>query len=86
MEFSTWGSGPKTLLFLPGGPGSAIPEGRLPQLSRRWFVPFVEAGYAVWLVTRRRNMPVGHTIEDMADDYAHVISEESGGRVDLVLG
>lgn len=86
MEFSTWGSGSKTLLFLPGGPGSAIPKGRLSQMSRRWFVPFVEAGYAIWLVTRRRSMPDGHTIEDMANDYAQVISEEFAGRVDLVLG
>ena len=46
-------------------------------MSRRWFDPFVEAGYAIWYVTRRRNMPTGHSIEDMADDYAHVISEDS---------
>jgi len=86
MEFLTWGSGPKTLLFMPGGPGSAIPNGVLSQMSRRWFEPFVDAGYAIWHVTRRRNMPDGHSIEDMADDYAHVISEEFGGRVDLVVG
>jgi pimeloyl-ACP methyl ester carboxylesterase len=55
-------------------------------VSRRWFEPFVEAGYAPWLVTRRRNMPAGHTIADMADDYAQVIADELGGRVDLVVG
>ena len=55
-------------------------------MSRRWFDPFVEAGYAIWHVTRRRNMPQGHTVEDMADDYAHLIAEEFGGRVDLVVG
>jgi pimeloyl-ACP methyl ester carboxylesterase len=31
-------------------------------------------------------MPEGHSIEDMADDYAQLISEELGGRVDLVVG
>jgi len=86
MDFLTWGSGPKALLFIPGGPGSAIPKGMMSQMSRRWFGPFVEAGYAIWLVTRRRNMPTGHTVADMADDYAHVISEDLGGRVDLVVG
>lgn len=86
MEFLTWGSGPKTLLFLPGGPGSAIPTGMTARISRRWFEPFVEAGYAIWFVTRRRNMPAGHTVKDMADDYAQAISEELGERVDLVVG
>ncbi len=87
MDFRTWGGGgPKTLLFLPGGPGSAIPEGISFRMSRRWFDPFVEAGYAIWHVTRRRNMPAGHSMEDMADDYAGLIHEEFGGRVDLVVG
>ena len=86
MEFLTWGAGPKTLLFMPGGPGSSIPKGMTARMSRRWFAPFVEAGYAIWFVTRRRNMPTGHTVADMADDYARVISEGLGGRVDLVVG
>ena len=86
MDFLTWGSGPRTLLFIPGGPGSSIPTGMMSKVSRRWFDPFLEAGYAIWSVTRRRNMPAGHSVEDMADDYAQVISEELGGRVDLVVG
>jgi pimeloyl-ACP methyl ester carboxylesterase len=56
------------------------------RMSRRWFDPFVEAGYAIWFVTRRRNMPAGHSIEEMAEDYARLIAEEFGGRVDLVVG
>ena len=86
MDFSTWGGGPRTLLFLPGGPGSAIPTGLFARMSRQWFAPFVEAGYAIWFVTRRRDMARGHTVEDMADDYALLIAEEFGGRVDLVVG
>lgn len=86
MEFLTWGPGPKTLLFIPGGPGSSLPQGLMARMSRRWFDPFVQAGYAVWFVTRRRNMPAGHTVAGMADDYADVISEDLGGRVDVVVG
>lgn len=86
MEFLTWGAGPMTLLFIPGGPGSSVPNGMTARMSRRWFGPFVEAGYAIWFVTRRRNMPPGHTVADMADDYAHAITEDLGGRVDLVVG
>jgi pimeloyl-ACP methyl ester carboxylesterase len=86
MDFLTWGDGPRTLLFMPGGPGSAVPRGAMARMTRRWFAPFVEAGYAVWYVTRRRGMPEGHRVEDMAADYAYVIAEELGGRVDLVVG
>ncbi len=86
MDFQTWGGGEKSLLFIPGGPGSSVPSGMSGRMSRRWFEPFVAAGYALWLVTRRRSMPPGHTVADMADDYAQVIADELGGRVDLVVG
>ncbi len=89
MEYLTWGSGPKTMLFLQGGPGSAIPGGIGLWMARRLVAPYVKAGYAVWAVTRRRHMPPGHTIADMADDVAGVIAGviagEFGGRVDLLV-
>jgi pimeloyl-ACP methyl ester carboxylesterase len=31
-------------------------------------------------------MPKGHTIADMADDYAGLVADELGGKVDLVVG
>lgn len=86
MEYVTWGRGPKTMLFIQGGPGSVVPRGMVLRMHRRRFAPYVGAGYAVWFVTRRRNMPAGHSIADMADDYAQVISEKFSGRVDLVVG
>ncbi len=85
-EYETWGAGPKVLLYLPGGPGSSIPTGLGGWMSRRWFEPFVDAGYAVHVVTRRRGMPRGHGVTDMADDVAELISHELGGRADLVVG
>lgn len=85
MDYLVWGSGPRTMLFLPGGPGSSV-GGRLFTWSRgRFFAPYVEAGYAVWLVTRRRGMPLTHTLAGIADDHAAFIREEIGGRVDLVV-
>jgi len=86
MECQTWGAGPRTLLFIPGGPGSGLPRGMSGRMARRWFDPFVEAGYAVHYVTRCRGMPAGHSVADIADDYAHAIREDLGGRVDLVVG
>ncbi|MHA3835177.1 alpha/beta fold hydrolase [Terrabacter sp. AAH1] len=86
MDFASWGSGPRSLLFLPGGPGSSVPRGLWARMAFRWFEPFVDAGYTIWYVTRPRHLPAGHTVADMADDLAAVIVDELGGRVDLVVG
>ncbi|MCD2444157.1 alpha/beta hydrolase [Agromyces sp. SYSU K20354] len=87
MEYTVLGHGRKTILFIPGGPGSEIPTGGL---ARRGILaqlqPYAEAGYTVWQVCRRRNMPEGHTVADMADDYARFIRDELGGHVDIVIG
>jgi pimeloyl-ACP methyl ester carboxylesterase len=85
MEYVTWGRGVKSLLFVQGGPGSSVPRGLLGTLFRREFDAYLKAGYAVWIVTRRRNMPPSHTVADMAEDYARLIAEEFSGRVDLVV-
>ncbi len=86
MEYLTWGSGPKTLLYIQGGPGSVIPKGGMMlRMFRRILDPYAKAGYAVWIVTRRRHMSAGHTIAGMADDYAQLIRQEFGGRADLVV-
>ena len=86
MPYLRWGSGVKSLLFLQGGPGSAPPSPREFRLMGRMFRPYVDAGYAVWIVSRRRHMRAGYTVSDMADDFAEVIRDELGGRVDVVYG
>lgn len=86
MEYLTWGNGPRTLLFILGGPGSFVPTGTMARMLVRQSRAYVAAGFTVWIVTRRRDMPAGHGIADMADDYAQVIAEQLGGRVDLVVG
>ncbi len=86
MEYLTLGTGPKTLLFIQGGPGSVVPKGMWLRMVRQRLDPYAMAGYTIWGVTRRRHMPAGHTIADMAGDYAQVINQEFGGRVDLVVG
>lgn len=86
MEYARWGDGPKTLVWIPGGPGSEVPRGPMAAMFGSKFRAFVEAGYTVWFVTRKRNMPTGHSVEDMAADYASLITDQFGGRVDTVLG
>jgi pimeloyl-ACP methyl ester carboxylesterase len=86
MEYVMAGEGPRTVLIIPGGPGSGLPTGLLgPMMTVDW-KHYLGAGYRVCFVTRPRNMPVGHSISDMAADHAGFIREELGGRVDLVVG
>ena len=80
------------------GHGSEVtsPRTRRPRRLRpRWYqslddaspIPsLVEDGYTIWYVMRRQGMPQGHSIADMADDFAEFIETELGGRVDAVLG
>ena len=86
MEYVVVGDGPRTLLSIPGGPGSDLPTGALARVLDAQSRPYLEAGYTVWSVTRPRNMPVGHTVADMAADHARFIREELGGTVDVVVG
>jgi pimeloyl-ACP methyl ester carboxylesterase len=81
MTYARFGDGPKTLLWL-----SAATRGPMLAMMARAVRPFVADSYSVWLVSGRPNMPTGHTLLDMADDYAALVDEEFGGRVDLVIG
>ena len=85
MGYARLGTGPKTLLWL-GGPFLGAPAGPLLALMTFTLRPFIAAGYSVWIVSQRPNMAVGYTIADIAEDYAQVIAEEFGGKVDLVVG
>ncbi|HEU4545535.1 MAG TPA: alpha/beta hydrolase [Microlunatus sp.] len=86
MEYLALGDGPRVALFLPGGPGSTVPEGFWLRSTQRRFRPYLDAGYTVWILTRRRHMPADHSVGDMADDCAALIGDEFADRVELVVG
>lgn len=87
MAYARLGTGPRTALWIRGGPGNVVPVGQLFLASSASILrPFLDRGYTMWVVTRRRNMPEGYTIEDMAEDYASLIGDEFSGKVELVIG
>jgi pimeloyl-ACP methyl ester carboxylesterase len=86
MAYVRLGDGHKSLLYIPGGPGNDLPEGTPLRMLQPMLRPLTEDGFTIWMVTRPRNMPAGHSIEDMADDYAALVRDEFGGRVDAVIG
>jgi len=71
MAYVRWGDGPRTMLVIPGGPGNDQPSGRqVRMMMGRSLRPLLENGYSLWTVARRRGMPQGHTVEDMAQYLA----------------
>jgi pimeloyl-ACP methyl ester carboxylesterase len=86
MAYSHVGTGSKTAIVIPGGPGNSAPSARMMRATASWYRLFTDAGYTVWNVTRKRGMPRGHGMPEIADDYAELIEAEFGGRVDLVVG
>lgn len=84
VAYEAIGSGPRTVLFLPGGPG-VFPFLRT-RVARTLLSPLAAQGLTVWRLERRRGMPPGHTVADMADDVAHVIDEGFDGHVHAVVG
>ncbi len=45
---------------------------------------FLYDAYTLYAVTRRRGLPAGYTMRDMANDYADAIRAEFGGPVDVL--
>lgn len=87
MPCAVLGEGPRTMLVIPGGPGSAIPDGPLARLTAaRGLQDYLDGGFTIWTVARRRGMPERHTMADIAADHAQFVREEMGGHVDVVLG
>jgi pimeloyl-ACP methyl ester carboxylesterase len=86
MAYARWGNGPRTLLVIPGGPGNTVPAGTFLSRHLRAARPLVEAGYTAFVVTRKRGMPQGYTIADIAEDHGQLIAAEFDGRVEAAPG
>ncbi|NIB42438.1 alpha/beta hydrolase [Pseudomaricurvus alkylphenolicus] len=87
MAWAAMGDGDKVAVMIPGGPGNPHPgEGMGAKALFKPYRELMAAGYKVICIARKRNMPQGYSIEQMAKDYAEVIATELGGQVDLVVG
>lgn len=85
IPYLRFGSGPRTMLFLAGGPGNLVPSGFGASGFTRGMTAFADE-YTIYLVTRKSDLPQGYTTKDMSDDYAELVRDEFAGHVDLVIG
>lgn len=75
------GPGPP-LVFFPGI-NDALQELRSRRRFIAWFCARFAPGRTVYWIGRRRGMPLGHSIRNMADDYAEVLCRGIG-RTDVL--
>jgi len=87
MAWSAIGDGKSVALLIPGGPGNFPPDvGRRGKLALGPIRCLLDHAYRICTVTRKRNLPADHSVEDMASDYATMIDREFGGSVNLIIG
>lgn len=74
------GSGPETLVVLPGF-GDAMFQGRYPPgsawVAQPYFAPYLD-DFTVYLLSRPRGLPEGYRIRDAAANHARVLDAELG--------
>jgi pimeloyl-ACP methyl ester carboxylesterase len=80
FPYARAGTGPETLVVLPGV-GDSMFDGSYPvgfDWTLWWYFSRFTDDHAVYSLSRPRGLPEGHTIADMADDYAAVLDDELG--------
>jgi len=85
IPYACFGEGDKILLLLSGGPGNEVPKGFIFNTMVKGLIPFVEE-YTIYVVTRKSGLHEGYTTKDMSNDYAEMIKDEFGGKIDLIIG
>lgn len=85
IPYARFGKGDKILLLLSGGPGNEVPKGFILNSMVKGLNPFVEE-YTIYVVTRKSGLHEDYTTKDMSNDYAEMIQDEFGGKVDLIIG
>ena len=80
LPYNRSGRGPRPLVVFQGLMLENKPQ---PRMALGMY-KFLEDDYTVYSVLRKRGMPRGYTLTDMATDYAVMIREELGGPVDVI--
>lgn len=80
LPYNRSGCGPRPLVVFQG---LMLENKPMPRIALGMY-KFLEDDYTVYSVLRKRGMPRGYTLQDMAADYAAMIREEFGGPLDVL--
>ena len=84
LPYNRLGHGPRILVVFQG---LAFENKPLTGLAARLMLStysFLRQMFTTYVVTRKPGLPDGYSMQNMADDYAVMISEEFGGPVDVI--
>lgn len=83
IPYSRFGGGPSIFVIFQG---LSFENKPISGLSAKQFFDngWLEDAYTTYVVTRKPGLPEGHSLSDMADDYAQMIKEEFGAPVDVL--
>ncbi len=84
VPYNRVGHGPRMLVIFQG----LFFDNRPLPTYMNWlfgsYYQFLAEDYTTYIVHRKTGMPIGYTLQNMADDYATMIQEELGGPVDIL--
>lgn len=84
LPYNRFGSGPRTPVVFQGLLFENKPLSGLDARFAHGMYLWLEPAYTVYVVTRRRGLPLGCTLARMSADYAEMIAEELDGPVDVI--
>jgi pimeloyl-ACP methyl ester carboxylesterase len=84
LPYNRFGEGPSNVVIFQGLVFENKPMSGLDARFALGMYSFLESEYTVYVVTRRKGLPQGYTLKDMADDYAEMIEQEFDGPVDVI--
>jgi pimeloyl-ACP methyl ester carboxylesterase len=80
LPYNRFGHGPRPLVIFQGLMFENKPQSRL----ALGMYNFLRRDFTIYSVLRKPGLPHGHTLGDMAGDYATMIRDEFGGPLDVI--
>ena len=84
LPYNRFGDGPGTVVIFQGLVFENKPLRSMDARFTLGMYSFLEHQYTGYIVTRRKGLPQGYTLKDMANDYAEMIEQEFDGPVNVI--
>ena len=84
LPYACFGNGPSNLVVFDGLDFQHKPPSTIMLRMSTSYLRGLEDTYKTYIVSRRPGLPPGYSLRDMSNDYATMMKNELGGRVDII--